>query len=570
MFEQDDTKWHGLKFLIPYLGKYKPKIIMTFGSMIAVASTTALSAYMMKPILNNIFIDKDEKMLWLIPLAVVVLFMIRGIFRYLSVYLATSIGIDITTTLRSQMFDKSINANYETLQDKTVADLGTNMIQTVLRLRQIIASSIPSLIISSFTIVALVGTVLYLNWQLAIYAIIFASVIVVPIKYLGQYIKRYTMNSEKMISALADRINEVFNNIDIVKVYNNTKYEQTIFDKHLENYRKFQLKLSRYKESTSPIMEFFVSIAIAFVIYSGGYAVINADMTAGDFFAFLTALMMLYAPIKVVTKNSIVMNMLDTYIMRIEKILNITQETKGLQKLNDDIISVEFIDVSLNIKEKTILENINIKIKQNDSVAIVGKTGAGKSSLLSLLFGFRAPTTGKILINGIDITVLDRSSVRDKISYVNQHASIFNNTIKENILYGLNHDETRYNQAKDISHCDFIEDKTDKDHEQVGEGGKKLSGGQRQRVAIARAIYKKNKFFVLDEATSALDANTEKKIKNSIEQIMSQNTSIVIAHRLNTIKHSNKIILLSSGKVVQIGDYETISNTPQFKKNFDI
>ena len=538
--------------------------------MIIVAITTALFAYMMKPILNNIFVEKDEQMLWIIPIAIILLFLVRGIFRYLSVYTATSIGVDITTILRSKMFDKSINADYNTLQNITVGDINSNIIQTVLRLRGVIAVNIPKLIVSILTIIALVAVILYLNWQLAIYSILFASIVVFPIKYLGKYVKKHTLNSEKTISALANRINEVFNNIDLVKVYNNTQYEKDIFDKYLDKYSDFQLKLSKYQEVTSPIMEFFVSIAIASVIYSGGYAVINNEMSAGEFFAFLTALMMLYAPIKIVTKNSIVMNILDTYIIRIEKILNIKQESSYREKFNEDIETIEFISVTLKIDNKIILEDINFKIDKNDSIAFVGKTGAGKSSMLSLLFGFREPTYGEILINGKNIKSLDLKTLRDKISYVNQHAGIFNSTIKENILYGILYDENKYIDAKNISHCDFIDDKIDKDNEYVGEGGKKLSGGQRQRISLARALYKNGSLFILDEATSALDANTENSLQDSIEHIMSDNTSIIIAHRLNSIKHCNKIYILSRGKIIKNGTYDNISQDIDFKKNFGI
>ncbi|SHO81455.1 Phospholipid-lipopolysaccharide ABC transporter [hydrothermal vent metagenome] len=570
LISNQNEKWYGLKFLLPYLSEFKLRIVVAFISMIMVAVTTAFFAYMMKPILNNIFVEKDEQMLWIIPLAIILLFMVRGIFRYLSVYIATSIGVDITTILRSKMFYKSINSDYNTLHNITVGDINSNIIQTVLRLRNVIALNIPKLIVSILTIIALIIVILYLNWKLAIYSIFFASIIVFPIKYLGKYVKKHTLNSEKTISALANRINEVFNNIDLVKVYNNTEYEKDVFDKYLDKYSQFQLKLSRYQEVTSPIMEFFVSIAIAWVIYAGGYSVINNEMSAGEFFAFLTALMMLYAPIKIVTKNSIVMNMLDTYIIRIEKILNIKQESSYPNKFNEDIESIEFKNVTLKIDNKIILEDISFKIDKGDSVAFVGKTGAGKSSILSLLFGFREATSGVIFINGEDIKSLDLKTLRDKISYVNQSAGIFNSTIKENILYGSSYNENRYIESKDISHCDFIDEKTNKDDEYVGEGGKKLSGGQRQRIALARALYKNGSLFILDEATSALDANTENNLQDSIEHIMSDVTSIIIAHRLNSIKHCNKVYLLSNGKIIKNGSYENISKDIDFKKNFGI
>jgi ABC-type multidrug transport system fused ATPase/permease subunit len=317
-------------------------------------------------------------------------------------------------------------------------------------------------------------------------------------------------------------------------------------------------------------MELFVSLAVAAVVFFGGLSVIKGEMTVGDFFAFLTALLMLYAPIKVVTKNSIVLNMLDTYIKRIENILNLPQEQEGAEKLNQQINSIEFENANLKIGKKNILKDINLTINQGETIALVGKTGAGKSSILTLLFGFRSCSSGKVLINDKDIATLDNSSVRDEMSYVNQSAGIFNTTIKENIIYGLEFDQDRYDEAIRLAHCEFIKDLTKQDDYVVGENGKKLSGGQRQRLALARAIYKDGSLFVLDEATSALDADTENMIQSSLENIMKVKTTIVIAHRLNTIKNADKVYVLSAGKIVESGTYEEVSKTEAFKKNFAI
>jgi ABC-type multidrug transport system fused ATPase/permease subunit len=271
-----------------------------------------------------------------------------------------------------------------------------------------------------------------------------------------------------------------------------------------------------------------------------------------------------------VTKNSIALNMLDTYIKRIEDILNLPQEQEGAEKLNQQINSIEFDNATLKIGEKHILKNINFTINQGETIALVGKTGGGKSSILTLLFGFRSCSSGKVLINDKDIATLDNSSVRDEMSYVNQSAGIFNTTIKENIIYGLEFDQDRYDEAIRLAHCEFIKDLTKQDDYVVGENGKKLSGGQRQRLALARAIYKDGSLFVLDEATSALDADTENMIQSSLENIMKVKTTIVIAHRLNTIKNADKVYVLSAGKIVESGTYEEVSKTEAFKKNFAI
>ena len=563
-------KWYGIKFLIPYIKDYKVKIFIMFFSMLMVAISSALNAYMMKPILNNIFVAKDENMLTLLPLLVVILFVFRGIFRFLSSYVANSIGVSITNTLRSEMFKRAVNAEYSQIQSKTIGDINAHIIQTLLNLKNIIAKTLPNYIISFITIIALIGLILYLNWKLSLIAVAFASILIFPIRYFGKRVKSHVLNAEKMVSSLTDSINETFSHIDLVKVYNNTDYEQKKFDKVLGNYTKFKLKLSKYQEATSPVMELFVSLAIASVIYFGGYMVIKEGMTVGDFFAFVSALMMLYAPIKVVTKNSLILNILDTYIKRVETILNWQQEEKKLEKLTEDIKSIEFRDVSLKIGEKEILKDISFKLDNKETLAIVGKTGAGKSSIISLIFGFRKPNSGVILINGKDITTLDINSIRDKISYVNQAAGAFNSSIKDNILYGKEFSKDRYNDAVKRSECEFIEHLPKKDSYIVGENGKKLSGGQRQRLALARAIYKDGSLFILDEATSALDTKTEKLIQESIKEIMQEKTTIVIAHRLSTIENANKVMVLSNGIIAELGSFKEVSKTKAFKENFGL
>ena len=562
-------KWYGIKFLIPYLKQYKVKIFFTFLSMVGVAVTSAAGAYMMKPILNNIFVEKDEHMLYIIPFIIMLVFILRGIFRFLSTYLADSIGIAITKQIREEMFAKAIEADYATINKMTVGDINAHIIQTVLNLRNIIVKTIPKFLISALTIIALVVMVIYLNWKLSLIAIAFASIIIFPVKYLGKKVKSHVKNAEKMISGLTDRVNETFNHLDLVRIYNNSELEKKEFEKVLNNYQKFQLKLAKYQEITSPIMELFVSLAIASVVFFGGLSVIKAGMSVGDFFAFLTALLMLYGPIKIVTKNSLVLNILDTYVKRIEKILNLKQEAKDNEiVLSEPIKKIEFVDVFLDIDKKSILQNLNFTINEKETIAFVGKTGAGKSSILSLLFGFREPTKGKILVNGIDINRINKESLRKQLSYVNQSAGIFNTTVKNNIIYGLEFNQERFNKAIELAHCEFIKELDKQENSSVGENGKKLSGGQRQRLALARAIYKDGSIFILDEATSALDANTENLIQDSLKNIMQNKTTILIAHRLNTIKNANKVIVLSGGKIVESGSYEEVSQSEAFKSNF--
>ncbi len=536
--------------------------------MIGVAISSALTAYIMKPILNNLFIEKSESMLYLIPIFIIALFLARGVFRFLSAYLSERIAIDITQNIRAKLYSRVLNSRIDAIEHKTLGDINTRIIETVLNLHQIIAKTIPSYLISLFTIFALLGTIIYLNWRLSLFAIVFAVIVIFPVKILGKRVKRHVHRAEGHVSELNERINETFNHIDIVKVYNQTKREEKRFLGYLEDYKRALLKLVKYQELTSPLMEFFVSLSVASVVFFGGYEVIHNRMSVGDFFAFLTALMMLYAPIKVTTRNSLMLNMLDSYIERVENILHLRQEDSSKADITEPIREIAFRDVDLTIGTKPILRQLNFAIEQGKTVAIVGKTGAGKSSLLSLLFGFRSPTNGVIEINTKPLESYTINSIREQISYVNQASGIFNVSVKENILYGLEYDEERYKKAVTTAHCEFIETLPQKDDFIVGENGKRLSGGQRQRVALARALYKDAPIFVLDEATSALDNNTEAMIQESIASIMKNKTVLIIAHRLKSIEQADSVIVLENGAIAAMGSYEEVSKTAAFRKNF--
>ena len=561
-------KYKGIKFLTPYFKAHKKSILLTLFSMVGVALSSAFTAYFMKPLLNNLFIQKSETMLYMMPLIIVAIFLSRGVFRFLSAYLSERIAIEITQDIRAKLYKKVLNSRIDAIEHKTLGDINTRIIETVLNLHQIIAKTIPNYLISLFTIFALVGTIIYLNWRLSLFAIIFAAIVIFPVKILGKRVKRHVHKAEEHVRELNERINETFNHIDIVKVYNQTKKEEKRFLGYLEDYKKALLKLVKYQELTSPLMEFFVSLSVASVIFFGGYEVIHNEMSVGDFFAFLTALMMLYAPIKITTRNALMLNMLDSYIDRVENILHLRQEDSSKADITEPIREIAFRDVDLTIGTKPILRQLNFTIEQGKRVAIVGKTGAGKSSLLSLLFGFRSPTNGVIEINSKPLESYTISSIREQFSYVNQASGIFNLSIKENILYGLEYDEERYKKAVATAHCEFIETLPGRDDFIVGENGKRLSGGQRQRIALARALYKDAPIFVLDEATSALDNNTEALIQESIASIMKNKTVLIIAHRLQSIKQADSVIVLEDGAIVAMGSYDEVAKTEAFRKNF--
>ncbi len=537
--------------------------------MVLVAVTSALSAYIFKYILNDIFISRDKQMLIILPLIVIALFLTRGLARFSSAYLTTKIGVSLANRLRSTMFSRLVRAEYAAIGKITTGEVNALLIQTALNIQNTVAKTLPQLIISSLTVVALIVMILYTDWRLSLYAIAVAILMVIPVKMLGRGVKRHTSNSEVMITEMSNRINESFNNFDLVKVYNREDHEKRLFDTFLDRYETFQIKLAKYQLLSSPFMEFFIALAIAIVIYVGGHYVIDGSMTAGDFFAFMVALMMLYAPIKNLTQNYVALYMLNGYVERVEQVLSLPLEKHVSEgEVIENIETIAFVNVDYSIGDTEILHNISFEIEAGDRVAIVGKSGAGKSSIISLIFGLGKLTSGVLNINQKSIEHYTPHQLREQISYVNQSAGIFNASLQENILYGEALDIERYKHAKAESQCDFITDMPEGDQTVAGEFGNRLSGGQRQRIALARAIYRQGSLFVLDEATSALDANTESLIQESLERVMQERTSIIIAHRLSTIEKCNKVVVLEAGRIVAYGSYEGVSQSGVFRKNF--
>jgi len=504
-----------------------------------------------------------------LPLVVILLFSIRGVSRFVSSYYTAKIGVTVANALRKRIFSHLIQSRYAAMQKITTGDINALIIQTVLNIQNVISKAIPQLIISLLTIVALVIVILYSDWRLALYAIAVGVLTVIPVKILGKGVKRHTKSSESMISQMSNRINESFNNLDLVKVYGAQKHEESRFGEFIDEYETFQIKLSKYQLLSSPFMEFFIALAIAVVIYIGGHFVVDGSMTPGDFFAFMVALMMLYAPIKNLTQNSMILYMLNSYVQRVEEMLSLPIESdKDDTEKPGTIRQIRFDNVGYAIDNNEILKEISFEINSKDRVAIVGKSGAGKSSIVALIAALAKPTEGKIEINSRSIDEISTPQIRHEISYVNQQAGIFNDTIEANIRYGKEMNLTRYRYALQTAECGFVEHLPQKDQTLAGEFGHRLSGGQRQRIALARAIYAGGSLFILDEATSALDADTERLISNALDQATKEKTTIIVAHRLASIQKCNKVIVLQNGQIVEYGSYDEVSQSEAFRRNF--
>ncbi len=549
----------GFKYLInrflPYFKDYKSQFALAIIGMILSAVGTTATAYIIKPVLDKIFIEHNEGLLTLLPFAVVLVYVIKGGGGFLQVYYASFIGQDIVRRIRDKLLGKILSFEMGFFHEYRSGELISRSINDIERIRQVVSTIIPMMIREILTIVALLGYIFYLNPQMAILAIIFLPLTGFPLSYLSKKMKKLSHASQEKLSDLTSRLSEIFNNIEIIKANATENYEHQRFE--IENKKIFDINIKATKttELVSPMMEIVGSLAIALVIMYGGKEVIEGNMSVGSFFSFLAALFMLYTPIKRVSK---MYNNMQDAIAASERIFSLLERENQIVgtslALKDEISKVAFKNVDLYYKDKKALSDVNFEIKKGESIALVGNSGGGKSSIVNLLLRFYDVSNGEISFNERNINDYSLNSIRKSISIVTQRIYIFNDSVAANVAYGEKIDEQKViNCLKQANAWEFIQELDDGIHTKINEFGTNLSGGQRQRIAIARAIYREPKILIFDEATSALDTKSEQEITKALEAISKDKITIIIAHRLKTIEKVDKIVVLKEGKVSCIG-----------------
>jgi len=549
-----------LKQYLPYLVGYKRQFFFAILGMIAVAVGTAGTAQLIKPVLDDVFINKDIEMLKLMPFLLVGVFTLKGIGKYIQTYYTSYIGQDVVRKLRDKLVLHLTYLDINFFKTIHSGELLSRVTNDISRIQMVVANIIPDLIRESLTILALTGYVIYESPKLAFYFLIIMPLAIFPLSRLAKKMRKYSKLSQESTAEMTSRLGEILSNIEVIKSNSTQVYEQERFAKENQNVFKFLMKQVKTNALTSPIMEILGSVAIGLVVYIGGKEVIDGHMTVGAFFAFATALFMLYTPIKklsglynkaqdAITANTRMHELLDTKP-------NITSGTK---ELTDPIETVTLQNVSLNYEETLALKNISLEAKKGESIALVGDSGAGKSSLVNLLVRFYDPNSGKILINGTENQEFTLTSLHQKIAYVTQRIYIFNDTIAANVAYGEEIDEERVIGALHKAYAmEFIEKLEDGIHTMLSEGGDNLSGGQRQRIALARALYKDPDILILDEATSALDNKSEALIQQALQELKSQMITFTVAHRLSTIEHADIILVFQNGEIICRGSHDEL------------
>jgi len=553
----------------PYYKNYKKQFVFAIIGMLMVAAGTSGTAYVIKPVLDEIFINKDKEMLQLLPLAVIFLYSLKGFGRYIQTYYVAYIGSDIIRIIRDKFLSHILTQNLKFFNRKHGGELVSRVTNDINSIQSGVSSHIATILLESFTVIALMGVVIYQSPKLAFYGLIVLPLIIYPLSRLAKKMKKLSHKTQKKISSLTSLLNEIFNNIELIIANNSQKSRTKGFQQTNKEYFHLNLKGVKTNALVSPIMEIIGAVAAAVVIMLGGMEVINGDLSVGEFFSFMTALFMLYTPIK---KLSSVYNSFQKSIAaneRINDIFDTSSDIKGGEStLNTQIENIKFDNISLKYDENIALKNININISKGEKVALVGDSGGGKSSLVNLLLRFYDPFKGAINFNDTNINAYTLESLRNSISIVTQRVYIFNDTIANNIALGNDIDEERVKYVLKQAHAlEFVENLPEGIHTQLDEFGTNLSGGQRQRIAIARALYKDPQILIFDEATSALDNESESIITKVLDEVSQNRITFVIAHRLSTIQNSNKILLFKDGEIIANGtEEELLSSCDEYKR----
>ena len=557
-----------VKRFLPYYKDYKKEFLIAIVGMLFAAIGTTGVAYIIKPLMDYIFIAKNEDLLYVIPFGLIFIYLMKSGGRYIQVVYTAYIGQDIVRRLRDNLLGNILKLDIDFFNKSRSGELISRNTNDIEKIRFVVANMIPEIMREALIIIVLTGYIFYLNSGLAFYTVVVMPLALYPLTVLAKKMKKIAHGTQEKISDITARLSEIFNNIEIIKIYTSEKFELKRFG--IDNIKFFKLSVKAVKtnELVSPLMETIGALAAAIVMIVGGREVINNEMSAGSFFSFLYALFMLYTPLKRISK---LFNGLQEAVAaseRIYSVINLNPEIKCGDKKLIDINKIEFRDVGLKYGDKEALKGINFEGVVGQKVALVGDSGGGKSSIVNLIVRFYDVTNGEVLIDGENIKNFSVESLRKKISMVTQRIYILNDTVAQNVAYGNKVDEEKIVDAlKKANAYDFVKDLKKGIHTNLDEFGVNLSGGQRQRIAIARAIYTNPPILILDEATSALDTKSEQLINEAIKEVTKDKLTFIIAHRLSTIKEADKIIVLKSGKIESIGtDEELFKNCQEYRK----
>lgn len=551
------------KRLLEYLKPYSLKLMLALFCMSGVAIMTASLAYLVKPALDEIFFERNKEMLFMIPVVVASVYIFKGFCDFGQYYLMSFIGQSVIRDLREEMFTKLSNMSVGFFVRHSTGELVSRMNNDVMMVQGAMTNAITGIVRDVLTVVSLIFVVFYRDYQLALIAMIVFPMAIYPLLNFGRRLKKYSRRMLVSLEDITERLNETITGIRIVKAFAMEDYERERFS--MVNNTLFNAFMKRFKVRalSNPVMETLGGFGVCLIVFYGGYQVINGNSTQGTFFSFMAALIMLYEPIKRINEVNITIQEGLSAGERIFALLDTpvdVMDREGASDLGRARGELTFENVGFSYEENVVLEDVSLRVAPGEAIAIVGESGAGKSTLLDLAPRFYDVSSGRVLIDGSDVRDVTQKSLRQNIGIVTQQTILFDDTIRNNIAYGRpDLPLEKVIEAAVAAHAhDFIMTTPNGYDTLIGENGIKLSGGERQRIAIARALLKDPPVLILDEATSNLDSDSEIAVQGAIETLMKGRSTMVVAHRLSTIRNVNRIYVLVSGRIVEEGAHDEL------------
>ena len=563
------------RLYIDYTKKYLNKIILSAFFSILVAGSTSSIAWLLDPAIKKLFIERDQSLILLIPLAIIVAFTVKGFSLYFAKITMIGVGESIKKKLQYDMVSTLIKSDTQIIDKKHSGKFISNLTYDVTHITQLLSTAILTLFKDSLTLIGLLTVMFMQNWRLTLISIVMIPLASISAKSLGKRVSKVTTEAQEKSGFLTTYLVELFKNHKLIKIFQKEEYERNRADKHLKQLKEKNQKIQTVFVRMSPIMETLTGIMIAVLIFYSGKLMALGTLSINNFFSFLAAMMLAYQPVRSLSTLNMVSNQGLSAASRILPIID--QKNDIIESvdakpiaINQSNIQFKNINFSYNSEEAITLKSINLDFEGGKMTSLVGHSGSGKSTIMNLIPRFYDAQSGDILIDSQSIYQTTIDSIRKEISMVSQETTLFDDTIKNNIKYAKENatDEEVYEVAK-LSFCEeFIKNLPNKFDTLIGENGVRLSGGEKQRLSIARAMMKKSSIILLDEATSSLDTETESKIQEALKILTKNKTTIVIAHRLSTILNSNNIYVIDGGKVIDSGHHKDLMNKSKLYKSF--